>query len=224
MAVGQDVQQQMIRIGKELVVRGLITGTSGNISVRCEEKGFFYITPSGMPFEGLEPGDIVKVNYETGERIGSRRPSIEVGLHGAILRKRPEVNAVIHTHSLYATAVASTRKPIPVIIDIMSLALLGAVPVADYARPGTPELAKNVAEALGDRTAVLLANHGVVAVGTTLDEALFRCETVERAALTWLMASLIGGATPLDEETVRASIADYEAGYGQKPMGSTSRS
>lgn len=210
------LREELVECGRRLIAKGLVTGTAGNLSTRIDDVRII-VTPSGMDYERFGPEDLCAVNLENGEVAGPRRPSIETGLHAAVYRSRPDVGAVIHTHSLFATAVAATRREIPCILDAMAIQFGGAVPVARYAIPGSKDLAENAARALGDRGAVLLANHGVVAVGEDLKEAMGRAELVERAAQTLIHAAQVGKAVPLDADSIRWIQTFFQTRYGQQP-------
>lgn len=209
---------ELVECGRRLIERGLVTGTAGNLSARLSEARFL-VTPSGMDYERFGPEDLCLVDVERGEIAGPRRPSIEVGLHAAIYRLRADVGAVVHTHSLYASAVAAARRELPCILDAMAIQFGGAVPVAKYAIPGSKDLADNAARALSDRGAVLLANHGVVAVGFDLEEAFGRAELAERAAQTFIHAQSVGKAIPLDHESIRWIQTYFRTNYGQPDEG-----
>lgn len=210
------LRRELVEGGRRLVARGLLTGTAGNLSVRLDAVTFL-ITPSGMDYDTFGPEDLCAVNLETGEVSGPRRPSLETGLHAAVYRMRADLGAVVHTHSLFATAVAAARKELPCILDAMAIQFGGAVPIARYAIPGSKDLADNAARALGDRGAVLLANHGVVAVGGDFAEALSRAELVERAAQTLVYASSVGKAVPLGTDSIKWIQTYFRTRYGQEP-------
>lgn len=210
------LRDELVDCGRRLLAKGLVTGTAGNLSARLDETRFI-VTPSGMDYERFGPADLCLVDLESGEVQGSRRPSIETGLHAAVYRLRADAGAVVHTHSLFATVVAAARREIPCILDAMAVQFGGAVPVARYAIPGSKDLADNAARALGDRGAVLLANHGAVAVGGDLPEAMGRAELVERAAQTMVYAAHVGKAIPLDNDSIRWIQTFFQARYGQQP-------
>ena len=173
--------QQILEVGCRLVETGLSDGTSGNISVRCAERSHILITPSGRDFRLLTERDLVRVDLETGEATGLWQPSSEWRLHVAIHLARSDVNAIIHHHATWASAVAVARKSIPVLID--EAADIGPIPTAPYAPSATDELAVNAArEFANGSNAILLANHGAVVVGRSLLEALRRALASERLA------------------------------------------
>lgn len=212
----RQLREELVECGRRLAARGLVIGTTGNVSARLDQDRFL-ITPSGMDYDRFGPDDLCLVNRETGEVTGSRRPSIETGLHAAVYQGRPDVGAVVHTHSLYATAVATAHRDLPCLLDAMAVQFGGAVPVARYGIPGSPDLAEKVARRLGEGGAVLLANHGVVAVGADLEEALGRAELVERAAQIYLLATGLGKAVPLSSDSIAWLQTYFRQGYGQRP-------
>jgi L-fuculose-phosphate aldolase len=207
---------ELVECGRRLVERGLVTGTAGNLSVRLDATHFL-VTPSGMDYERFGPEDLCLASLETGEVAGPRRPSIEIGLHAAVYRLRADAGAVVHTHSLYATSVATARRDLPCVLDAMAIQFGGAVPVAKYAIPGSKDLADSAVRALVDKGAVLLANHGAVAVGLDLAEAFNRAELVERAAQTFVHAQSVGRAVPLDNDSIRWIQTFFRTRYGQQP-------
>jgi L-ribulose-5-phosphate 4-epimerase len=210
------LRQEIIEVGRRLIAEGLVTGTAGNISARIPDSPYFLVTPSGMDYQNFRPEDLCRVNLETEVVEGAKKPSIETWLHGTILRRRPDVGAVVHTHSFYASAVASTRRALPCILDAMALNIGGEVPCAEYAIPGSPELAQQAADALGSGNAVLIANHGVVTVGPTLAKALSRAEMAEKAAHTVIAAASFAPVVGIDPEAIRRSQAFFATSYGQK--------
>lgn len=208
------MRQKIIDAAIYISRTGLVRGTSGNISARSENG--FYITPSGMAYETLVSDDIVEMNFN-GEIISSsRNPSIEKDMHRLILQSRNDINAVVHVHSLYATAIASTRKNIPAITDNLVAYFGGEIPCAEYAEAGSKKLAQNVLKALKDGYGVLLANHGALCVGRTLEEALSRCEVLEETAKIFILSNLVGGAIALSNEEIQTEFADMNKKYGQK--------
>lgn len=212
----EDLRARIIETGKGMIERGLTTGTGGNVSARCPDGSNFLITPSGIPYHELRTEDIVKVDLETGKVLGERRPSIEIHLHRGVLLGRPDVNAVVHVHSPIASALAAARKPLPVILDVCALSLRGQVEVAKYGMSGSKELADHTVSALGQNSAVLMANHGSLCVGKDLTAALDRCELLERTCLTYIYATILGGAVCLSAETVADLQASAGRKYGQK--------
>jgi len=182
--------------GKRLLKENLVSGTWGNISVRVG-KDFMVITPSGMEYEKLTPEDMVLVSLNDLHCEGELKPSSEKQLHAEIYRNRPDVGAIIHTHSMNASTVAASRREVPPILDDMAQILGSSVRVAEYALPGTKSLAKKAVRALRGRNAVLLANHGAICVGRELEEAFVACQILEKACKAFIESQFLGGAVPI---------------------------
>ena len=193
---------------------GLVVGTWGNVSRRCLPE-IFQITPSGIPYQELQPADIVAVDLNSGDCSGSLRPSTETPMHLAIYRRRPDVGAIVHTHSPYAAVFAVNRTEIPVLLEEMAQLVGGGVRVAPYAAPGTAELAEGAVDTLEGRAAVLLANHGLVGVGRTLKDALTVCQVVEKSAQVFLWAKLSGSPHLLGEQEIQKLRQGFLQNYGQ---------
>ena len=164
------MRSEILRVALAMLERRLVEGTQGNVSARSGRQ--VLITPAGVPYEGMTPDDLV----ELGVAHPRHEPSSEWRVHDAIYAARPDVAAIVHTHSPSAVAFAATER------DLSS-----EVRVARFAETGTADLGAYAVEALGDRSAVLLARHGVVGVGATLDEALAVCERVEALAAERLL-------------------------------------
>ena len=201
--------QQILVTGLRLVDAELSDGTSGNISVRCDDGATILITPSSRNYHLLAERDLVRVHLGSGSAEGRWPPSSEWRLHARIYEARPEVNAVIHHHGTWSSAVAVARKTIPVLID--EAADIGPIPTAPYAPSASEELAGVASEQLTRQTnAVLLANHGAVVVGRDLREALRRALEVERLAKIYCVAELLGGANGLDEVAIARSRGFFD--------------
>ena len=202
--------QQIIEAGLRLLEEGLTHGTAGNVSARCPDGESMLITPSGRDFRQLRDSDIVRLHLTSTRTEGHQKPSSEWRLHLAIYRARCDVHAVIHHHATFASAVAVAQKTIPVIID--EAADIGPIPTTPYALSGSQELAEVTAAALArGSNAVLLANHGAVAVGRDLGETMHRALEVERLAQMYIWAEILGGARALDETEVSRSKKFLEA-------------
>ena len=194
---------------------GLTVETWGNISVRDPETGYIYLTPSGMPYDTLVEDDIVVMDAEGNRIEGERKPTIEYAMHLGIMKNRPDVNAVIHTHPVYSQVFALLHENIPPVID-EAAQVLGEVKVTEYALPGSPEMAANAIEAVGDSAACLLANHGAVAVGKDMDAAFKVCTVLEMTAQIYYMARCIGNPQPIDGEKIAFMKEFVSKSYGQK--------
>jgi len=204
------LRQEMVRVGRLLYERQLIVAAEGNLSARLGG-GLFLVTPAGSCKGFLAAADLLVVD-ERGRppAAGGARPSSEWLLHRVIYAARPEVAAVCHAHPPWATAFATARQPLDGCVLPEIVATLGAVPLADYATPGTAEVPRSVRALLdGGHAALLLANHGVVALAPTLTEAYHRLESVERLAQVTLLARLAGREARLGETQVRAILAGH---------------
>ncbi|MFE2377840.1 class II aldolase/adducin family protein [Streptomyces sp. NPDC059398] len=171
---------------------GLVVGTSGNVSVRCGD--LILVTPSGVPYERLGPGDTVAVDLEGRQVLGELKPTSELPLHLAVYRATT-ATAVVHTHAVHATAVSTLVPELPA-VHYMAAALGGPVRVAPYALYGSDELAANMLTALADRSGCLLQNHGTVTFGGSLDQAYDRTAQLEWMCRLWLTASALPGRSP----------------------------
>lgn len=211
------LKKEIIKHGILLAEKGLVTGTGGNISMRIPQEDLMIITPSGIAYEKLQTDDLVILDMEGNVVDGKRRPSIEVNMHLEILRSRQDIGGIVHTHSVYASAIAITRQDLPVILDAMGIVFGGPVQTAEYAGIGTKELAKNVVKALGNKPAVLLANHGAVCVGENLTSAFDICELLEASAKSYIYGSMVGKPVVLSEELIMKEKEDLSKRYGQEP-------
>ena len=202
----------VVATARELDVAGLMPNKSGNVS--CRTRGGFLITPSGVPYRLLEPGQVVQVGAEGVVQAGGGRPSSEWRMHAALYAGRPDVHAIVHTHSPRATALACARRGIPAFHYMIALAG-GPVRCVPYATFGSAELAANALRGLDGRRATLLANHGVVAVGSSLDRASAVATEVENLAQQYLEL-LAAGLEPaiLEEEELARVIAKF-VDYGR---------
>ncbi len=199
------LRQQIIDTAQALAERGLSPGLSGNVSARVETG--LLITPSAMAYDDLLPDDIVFVPLEGEAPGGQRKPSTETPFHRAIFAAHPEAHAVVHCHSPKATALACLRKPIPAFHYMVSIAGGDDIRVADYFTPATEQLAVATVKALTGRKACLLANHGQVAFGASLEDALTLTREVESLASMYLDALAAGEPQLLSAE----EMADVHA-------------
>lgn len=187
----QDAKREVLEVCQEMQTAALVIGSSGNASFRIKDTDTVAITPSSVDYSCMCADDVMVINL-AGEIVeGERNPSIEHPLHLAIYKARPDVNAIVHTHCIYASALAVLREPLPPIIDEFVIKLGGQVEVAEYGFPGSEDLAKNVVKALGPRNGVLLANHGAVCVGTTMETALHNALLLERVSHIYLLAASV---------------------------------
>ncbi len=194
---------------------GLNQGTSGNISARHE--GAMLITPSGIPYEKLMPKDIAKLSLDNGDIDwdGPYKPSSEWHFHKAILQDKPELNAVVHTHSTFATVVSIARDNIPACHYMIAAFGGNSVRCADYETFGSPELSASINKAMVDRSACLLANHGMIAAGKDLDNAMWAAVELETLSKQYYYSKLSGDMTILPDDEM-AVVSEKFKSYGQK--------
>jgi len=211
-----ETRKKVVEKGIEMLSTNLTVGTWGNISCRVPGEDYIAITPTGMSYDTLVPEDIVILDLKGNTINGTRKPSIEVPLHLAIYNAREDVQAIVHTHSAYATAMAVARRGIPGAIEDLVQIVGGNVRVNEYALPGTEQLGINTVKAMEGRNAVLLANHGMLGTGRDLEEAFKVCQIVEKAAQITIFAQLIGGVVELSPDDIDGMRNFYLEAYGQK--------
>ncbi len=197
---------------RELTRLALTHGTSGNVSVRLDERRFL-VSPSGMAYDTLEPEDIAVLDLD-GRWSGRRRPSSEWRFHRDIYRSRDDVAAIVHTHSPKATSLACTGRGIPAFHYMVAVAGGADIRCAPYHTFGTQELSDAAIRALTGRKACLLANHGVIAVGTDLRSALALAGEVESLAAQYCAALALGAVRLLDEAEMRRVVEKFRT-YGK---------
>ncbi len=211
----EKFRQIIVDAGKEMLRRSLTVATWGNLSVRDPESGHVVVTPSGMNYETCTTEDMVVFDRDGMLVEGKRRPSIEKDLHLLIYRHRPDVNAIIHTHPVYSTVFAVTRQSIPAITEEFAQVVGYTVKCAEYALPGTMELAENAVRALGRERAVLLAAHGAVCAGPDMETAFKISDVLEKTAQILILSKSIGTPRIIPEEDVRVMQDFLKTGYGQ---------
>lgn len=193
----QEARQQVRDMGLKLLKEGLVARTWGNVSCRLDAERFV-ITPSGRAYEELTPEEMVIVNIKSGDHEGPIKPSSEGKVHLELYRTRKDVNAVIHTHQTNASVVAAARREVPPILDDQVQILGPTVRVADYALPTTKKMVRVCVKALAGRNAALMANHGALCVGRSLDEAFVACIVLEKACKAFIEGEFLGGAKSIN--------------------------
>jgi L-fuculose-phosphate aldolase len=206
------LREQLVSTAKQMSALGLTPGMSGNVSVRSPQG--LLVTPSGMPYPDLGPDDAVEMKLDGTSRPGQRTPSTEWQLHRDILGARTDVQAIVHTHSLFCTTLSTLRRPIPAIHYMIVLSGADEIPCAEYATFGSAQLALNAVTALRGADACLLANHGMVSLGSSLASALRLAAEVETLASQYWHAMQVGSPVVLDGGELRA-VRDRFAEYGQ---------
>ena len=209
---GADLRTMVIAACRELTRRDLTYGKSGNVSVRYDE-GRFLVSPTGMDYETLQADDVPLMDLE-GRWFGRCRPSSEWRIHRDIFRSRRDAGAVVHTHSPQATALACTGRGIPAFHYMVAVAGGSDIRCAPYHTFGTQELSDAALAALQDRNACLLANHGVIAIGTDLPTAVTLAGEVENLARQYCAALSLGDVRILDDAQMCRVIEKFRR-YGQ---------
>ena len=210
-----EVKKIVCEAGKRLSTSGLVAGTWGNISCRIDSDTMV-ITPSGVNYDTASDADMVVVNLHTMEYQGQHKPSTEVGLHAKIYLTRKKVNAIIHTHSMNASTVAAARREVPPILDDMAQIVGPSIRVAEYALPGTKKITNSTVKALRGRNAVLMANHGALAVGRDIEEAFTTCLVLEKACKVFIEAEFMGGAKSINKFEAHIMHQYYLRKYSKK--------
>jgi len=208
----ESLCEALLATCRELTRRGLTHGTSGNVSVRRDEQSFF-ISPTGAVYEELEVEDIPLMQLD-GHWFGRRRPSSEWRFHRDLLRARPDVGSIVHTHSCYATALACTGRGIPAFHYMVAVSGDIEIRCATYHTFGSQELSDAALHAIGRGNACLLANHGVIALGADLTAALSLAGEVENLAAQYCAALALGDVRVLDEAEMRRVVEKFRT-YGK---------
>ncbi len=208
----QHLREQIVLVAQAFNTMGLSVGTSGNLSTLIE--GGFLITPTDVVYEQLQAKDIVELDMEGIVVSGSLLPSSEWHFHRDIYLARVEVNAIVHVHSPYATAIACTRQAIPAFHYMIAIAGGDSIRCAEYATFGTEQLSNNAGKALKDRKACLLANHGMIALGETIEDAFRMALEVEELAKQYYLSKQVGEPVLLDEEQMQVNIEKFKS-YGK---------
>lgn len=203
-------QEAVLAAAKDMLRRGLVEGTAGNISARRED-GAIVITPSSVDYRDMALEDLVVVDADGAVLTAEdgRAPSTEMALHLSCYRAFDDIGSVIHSHPVWATMFAVARQPIPACVDEFAVYCGGDIRCADYAASGTPDVGNNAVKALDGRAAALIANHGLVAVAPRPDKALHVTALVERTAQIAWGARALGGPVPIPDEVNTNFAAVY---------------
>jgi len=212
----RTLREQVIATAAAMNAAGINVNKAGNVSVRCRRGSHdgFLITPTGMAYDALAPDTLVFVRLADGRASGSHAPSSEWRFHRDILARRPEFGAVVHTHSPGATALACHGRGLPAFHYMVATAGGNDIRCAPYATFGTQDLSDHALAALEDRRACLLAHHGVIACGASLEAALTLAIEVEHLARIYLQARTLGEPPRLPEDEMRRVVGKFEH-YGQ---------
>jgi L-fuculose-phosphate aldolase len=214
----ESQKQGVLETAQQMSQKGFVVGTSGNVSLRfrdSEGADLVAITPSGRPYDTMKLNDIVVVDLEGVRVEGELTPSVETMLHVEIYKARVKVNAIIHTHPVYGSIIAVAGLDIPAILDDQVTQIGGEIKVAQYALSGSPEMTTNVLAALGPRNAVLMANHGAIALGRNLREAFTNCQLLEKTAQVYVFALALRNVTLIPIDAAEVERAFFNAVYGE---------
>lgn len=205
------MKEQVLQTAKDMLRKGLVEGTAGNISARMPD-GSICITPSSVDYDAMVLDDLCIIDLDGEQLEGERGASSEKLLHTAIYKAFDDVQSVIHSHPVYATMFAIARKPIPPCIDEFSIYVGGEVPVTEYGQSGTQDVGDNAVKVLANRGAALLANHGMVACGPSPAKVLHITALVERSAKIVWGAMALGEIHQLPEK-VNQDFANIYTGW-----------
>jgi L-ribulose-5-phosphate 4-epimerase len=211
----QAIREELVRLNQALPENGLVTWTSGNVSIRDPESGYVAIKPSGVKFVDLTAESMVVLDLDGNLIEGNFKPSSDTASHLYIYRHRSDVNGVVHTHSSYATAFAAIGKPIPVCLTAHADEFGCPIPCGEFALIGGEEIGRIVVESIGASPAVLLKNHGVFSIGTGGEAALKAAVMVEDIARTMWLAMQIGQPQEIPMEMIAKLHHRYASDYGQ---------
>jgi len=206
----EELRKQVVDAGINMFKKELTHGTSGNISCRIPGEEKILITPSSVPYLDIKTKDVLLVDFNGEALEGGRNPSVETPFHLAIYKKREDIGAIVHSHSVYALAVATSGKTVPVFLDEMFSNIGGDLVVAKYELPGSDELAESVLSEIEDKNAALLANHGGVCCGKDIKDAFHVAETVEKICRVFILSSILGEVKPLPEDGIEYQKMMYE--------------
>lgn len=197
-----QARKLIVKTGRLLYEKGFIAGYDGNLSIRLNKKNIL-ITPSMRAKGFLKESELVRIDYDGNKLSAGGKPSSEMSMHLVVYRNRPEVNACCHAHPPYATAFAAAGKKLPENILPEVVIMAGKIPLVEYIPTGLPAKWKKFRKYISGHNAFLLANHGVLTLGRTIEEAYFRMETVEHFARITYIAQNMDKLNPLDSDEVR---------------------
>ncbi|MGH8323177.1 MAG: class II aldolase/adducin family protein, partial [Steroidobacteraceae bacterium] len=208
----KEYREEIVEVGRLVWQKGWVAANDGNISLRLDENRVL-CTPTGVCKGMMRPDDLIVCDAQGVKIEGARERTTEIAMHMTIYRLRPDVRAVVHAHPPVATGFATAGRPLNLALLPEMIVGLGTVPLAHYGLPGTPALTEGMLPLIPNYDAILLANHGAVSYGDSLQQAFFRMDTVEHLARIALVAELVGGPTLLPKTEV-AKLFDSRARYG----------
>ena len=211
----QNEREDVVKYCRKMITAGLTKGTGGNISSLNRELGLMAVSPSGIDYFETTAADVVVMDLAGNVVDGRRKPSSEYELHRIFYVRRQDIDAVVHTHSVYATVLATLRQPLPAASYLVAYSGLD-VRCAEYASFGTTELAERTFDAMNERFAVLMANHGLLTGSKDILNAFNIAEQIEYCAEVYVKARAIGDPVILDQKEMEKMIVKFSSSYGQK--------
>jgi len=208
----EEQRKSIVEYGRKLINAELTTGTGGNLSIYNRAEGLVAIKPSGVAYFEMTPSDVVVIDLGGHVLDGKLKPSSEALFHLSLYKFRPDINAVVHTHQIYATTIACLNWELPAVHYLIGLSG-NKVPLAAYATFGSPELSENILQAIGNYNACLLANHGLVAVGANLAAAFAAAEEIELVSRLYYQAKCIGNPVILSDDEMKVVVKKFQ-NYG----------
>ena len=208
----EQERKTIVEYGKKLIHAQLTTGTGGNLSICNREQGLVAIKPSGVDYFEMQPEDVVVVDLQGNKVDGKLKPSSEISFHLGLINHRADINAVVHTHQVYATTIACLNRELPAVHYLVGLSG-NKVPVAPYATYGSKELSENIINSIGDYNACLMANHGLVTVGVNMAAAFAVAEELELVCRLYYQAKCIGEPVILSDDEMQAVMKKFKT-YG----------
>ena len=210
----ENERNAIVEYGRKLITAQLTTGSGGNLSLYNRAEGLLAIKPSGVDYFEMRPEDVVVMDIDGCVVEGDLAPSSETRFHLALLRNRQDINAVVHTHQVYATTIACMRWELPAVHYLVGFSG-NKVPLAEYAEYGTQELSDNILRAIGNYNACLMANHGIVTVGATLGAAFAAAEELELVSRLYYQTRCMGEPAILPDSEMEVICEKFKT-YGQR--------
>ncbi|RND87019.1 L-fuculose phosphate aldolase [Lacticaseibacillus paracasei] len=207
-------RQQIVDFGKKLIDERLTTGTGGNLSIYVPEDNVMLISPSGMNYKDTKPEDVVLMDLDGDIKEGNRKPSSEFAMHSIFYKNDPEVRSVVHCHSDFATAMACLNHDIPPLDYVLADIAKRSIKCTKYKIYGSPEIAEEAYETMGDDHGILLANHGSLAIGKNIESAFGIAKEIEFICKIFTYSSSVGNPVILSDDQMDAVIKKF-ANYGQ---------
>lgn len=208
----EEERKAIVEYGRKLIHAQLTTGTGGNLSIYNRTEGLVAIKPSGVDYFDMNPEDVVVVNLDGHIVDGKLKPSSEIAFHLGLYKYRADINAVVHTHQVYATTIACLNWELPAIHYLIGVAG-NKIPLAPYATYGSKELSENILKSIGNYNACLMSNHGLVTVGTNIGAAFAAAEEIELVSRLYYQAKCIGNPVILSDDEMQVVTKKFQT-YG----------